>query len=357
MQTPDTNLGVPGSAGEATRPEIEGLSSAGHRWTVVLAGGEGNRIRPAILDWLGEQRPKQYCTFVGTRSLLEHTFSRAGRLVPEERTLVVVDSSHERFAAPQLDLRPAIRRIVQPCNRDTAPGIYLPLTYVRRFDPEALTIFYPSDHFVYPEERFVSAVRDAVEEASHLSDFVILLGIEPDCFELEYGWIQPGPAIRGSRAGVRSVQAFVEKPGYAEVRTAMVSGALWNTFVLVGRAETLWQLGWRFFPEMMRLFERLEAAIGTSREADVLDDIYSVMPSCNFSSNLLQRIPERVGVLELRDVLWSDWGRSERVVTSLRKIDKEPWFRLATARPRELRPPVEPAAALAVGESPRRSRA
>jgi len=39
-----------------------------HLWSIVLAGGEGKRLAPMVKRWLGEERPKQYCTFTGTRS-------------------------------------------------------------------------------------------------------------------------------------------------------------------------------------------------------------------------------------------------------------------------------------------------
>ncbi len=43
------------------------------RWGILLAGGEGTRMRPLIRSWIGENRPKQYCTFVGSRSMFQHT--------------------------------------------------------------------------------------------------------------------------------------------------------------------------------------------------------------------------------------------------------------------------------------------
>jgi mannose-1-phosphate guanylyltransferase len=325
---PDNSQNTIGNAGSSTaQPE-----DSSHRhlcldlpglWSVVLAGGEGTRIRPFIQSWLGRHRPKQYCAFVGTRSLLQHTLDRAARLAPDERTLVVIDRSHRQFAEPQLAGRPSIRLILQPCNRDTAPGIFLPLTYVRQMDAEATAIVYPSDHFVYPEHQYNETVRAAVEEAACHPDRLILLGVTPDSLELEYGWIQPGTG-NGSR--VMSVKTFVEKPGVAEARAIMEAGALWNTFVLVSRVKLLWQLGWLFFPEMMPLFETLGSVIGTDDEADALNSIYSEMPARNFSSDLLQRAPQHVGVVKLDGVLWSDWGRPERIIESLRKIDREPAF-------------------------------
>ncbi len=50
------------------------------------------------------------------------------------------------------------------------------------------------------------------------------------------------------------------------------------------------------------------------------------MPSRNFSADLLQRAPEKVVVMKLEDVLWSDWGKPERIVRSLDKIGRHPAF-------------------------------
>jgi len=46
----------------------------GQVWSIVLAGGEGERIKPLVLRWLGRHRLKQYCSVVGMRSMFQHTF-------------------------------------------------------------------------------------------------------------------------------------------------------------------------------------------------------------------------------------------------------------------------------------------
>ena len=54
---------------------------AGKRlWSIILAGGEDSRVGSLIRCWLGRPKPKQYCTFGGTRSLLQHTVDRAAKL-------------------------------------------------------------------------------------------------------------------------------------------------------------------------------------------------------------------------------------------------------------------------------------
>lgn len=75
-------------------------------WSIVLAGGEGERVKPLVLRWLGRHRPKQYCTFVGTRSMFQHTVDRAARLTSLARTIVVAGRHHRIEAETQLRERP-----------------------------------------------------------------------------------------------------------------------------------------------------------------------------------------------------------------------------------------------------------
>ena len=125
---------------------------------------------------------------------------------------------------------------------------------------------------------------------------------------------------------MRAVVSFIEKPGLTEARNAMARGALWNTFVIVGKVKKLWELGWRYFPDMMSLFETLGPAIGTPNELACLETIYTLMPDRNFCVDLLAFIQDEVSVLEIADVIWSDWGRFERIAKTLLTIGRPPAF-------------------------------
>lgn len=296
-------------------------------WSVVLAGGEGERTRPFIERWLGYHLPKQYCSFVGTRSMLQHTWDRADRLAGPERKVTVMARQHHLFAWNQIEQQRGGKVIFQPKNCDTAAGIFLPLTYVRAWNPDATAVLFPSDHFIFPEEPFMAQVRRAAAAVDWLADRLILLGLPPTNLEVEYGWIEPAE-ILGWCAGrpVKAVNTFLEKPDRITALKAMASGALWNTMVIAGKVETLWALGWKCFPEVMGRFEQLAEGIGTSREGPTLEAIYHDMPQRNFSADLLQQVPERIGVVELQDVMWSDWGKPERIVETLCHIGKTPAF-------------------------------
>lgn len=64
------------------------------RFGVMLAGGNGERLRSFIQRLRGNVLPKQYVNFIGKRSMLEHTFHRAERLIQTDRLITVVSRDH-----------------------------------------------------------------------------------------------------------------------------------------------------------------------------------------------------------------------------------------------------------------------
>jgi mannose-1-phosphate guanylyltransferase len=74
--------------------------------------------------------------------------------------------------------------------------VFLGLAHVRSSDADATVLIFPSDHFVYPEGRFVEMTYSLARAARHLKQWVFLLGVTPDSPELEYGWIQPWGSAR-----------------------------------------------------------------------------------------------------------------------------------------------------------------
>lgn len=299
------------------------------RWAIVLAGGEGTRMQPLVRRWLGVNKPKQYCAFVGSRSMFQHTVDRAAVVTDPERIVAVVARDHRHEVLTQLQGRTVGQVIYQPRNCETAAGVFLPLTYIHAQAPEATVVIFPSDHFVHPEDRFLKAVRRIAEVAQAMPDRLVLLGVRPDRLEMEYGWIMPGQSLEtGSGAPVRGVDSFIEKPTLVQASHALRRGALWNTFVFAARADWLWQIGVRCVPDLMRRFEQLARVIGKPQESDVLEAIYDDMPTYNLSTTLLQQAAESAAVIELHDVFWSDWGHPARVAETLRRIGRTPAFPL-----------------------------
>src|SRR5262249_41297072 len=183
---------------------------APHRWGVVLAGGDGGRLRKFTRWMYGDDRPRQFCSLLGDRTLLEDTRQRAERSIPAEQILFSLMRAHEDHYLRCLADRPS-QRIVQPLNKGTAPAILSALMRIAQTDAEAIVSILPCDHYYSSESAFTGALESALEIAEQRTESVILLGAQPTRAETEYGWIEIGEAI-GGHSGLFRVERFQEKP-------------------------------------------------------------------------------------------------------------------------------------------------
>jgi mannose-1-phosphate guanylyltransferase len=238
--------------------------------------------------------------------------------VSPERRVVIAAPSHRNHVLEQLRGRGPGRVVFQPENRGTATGVFLALTNVFARDLDATVVIYPSDHFVYPESAFLNEVRKAVRSAQRQPG-PVLLGVRPHAPEPDYGWIVPS---MDRDLSTRRVTEFLEKPGPRLAAEALRKGGLWNTFILASKLDALWALGWRFIPEIMPAFVRLREAIRAGRDTEVLEKIYQKLPSRDLSSDVLASASGQLRVLEMHGVWWSDWGRPERILQTLRALDQ-----------------------------------
>lgn len=297
-----------------------------HLWGIVLAGGEGRRLRPFIRACLGIDCPKQYCALINHRSMLYHTLRRVERLIPPDRLLIIITEPHLRYAQEELHDRTQETLIIQPCNRETGPGILLPLLHAHRRDPEAVVVLLPSDHFIREEERFMAAIKHAADFVGGCPEYPVLLGVEATGPEIEYGWIEPGEVLcLQDGEAVYEVRRFWEKPTSEKAAELYLQVYLWNTMVLVVLATVLLDLFWELTPELMRAFLPILQALGSPREAEAMRAAYVKLPSTNFSQAILARCPHRLGVLRVQGVYWSDWGDPERILRDRARFALGQW--------------------------------
>ena len=302
-------------------PRAGCLKSRGNRWGVILAGGDGVRLRPLTQLICGDDRPKQFCPLFGGRTLLEQTLQRSERTIPREQILVSLTGHHSEWYSREPGLRPS-QLVVQPENKGTAPPILHSMLSLAQMDAQAIVAILPCDHHYSDEQSFASVLESAFETAAERTDSIVLLGAKPDYPEVEYGWIVLGSPLGHEGSELFRVRRFREKPSIDVARRLLEQGSVWNTFVMVGHVQAFLQMARATLPTLLHMLG--SAPMWAGKETHIEHSLYERVPSVSFSHRVLAAEPERQVVLKLNDVGWSDLGNPGRAFMAARESGCEP---------------------------------
>ena len=288
------------------------------RFAVILAGGDGVRMRAMTKRLAGRETPKQFCAVLGDKTLLKTTEDRIALTISAEKTFYSLTQTHEQFYGASLRNMHRKNKVIQPVNRGTAPAILYSLLRLEKFNPNGSIAFFPSDHYVSDDAAFMNHVETAFETVAKSPEAVVLMGIEPHSPKGSYGWIEPCENPAGeSDARIQGVKRFIEKPTSAEAEELMQTGCVWNSFVMIGKVKGFLNLYQKHLPALYRLFCIGSITIGTSAERITMSTIYKMIGNSNFSFDVLAHCSENLRVLRSSGFEWSDLGEPDDVLSKM----------------------------------------
>jgi len=273
-------------------------------YAVILAGGSGTRFWPLSREtW-----PKQMLQIVGEDTLLRQSVRRLNGFIPLDRVLIVTTEKLGQDIKIHLNVfgknANQIKVIKEPCGRNTAPAIGLASLYVKKIDPEALVLIMPSDHLIKKVHEFENDVRKAVEGAE--KGYLVTFGIQPNKPETGYGYMKvqkesvPGLTLR-------KLHKFVEKPDRETAKTYLKEGNyFWNSGIFLWKVSKIMGEIERYMPDMHRGLERIEESLGTDKERETIEAVYSEMDSQSIDYGVLEKSYDVLTLPASFD--WSDVG-------------------------------------------------
>jgi mannose-1-phosphate guanylyltransferase len=280
-------------------------------WAVVLAAGEGRRLKGLTTTAAGESIPKQFCSINSRECLLELALERATAVANSEQICTIVAAQHRRWWQQPLKRMPSRNIFVQPENKGTAIGAALSLLHIERVNPNATVVLLPADHFVRDEKTLAKSLQYAARSAAMGPNIVYLLGAEPDSADTELGYIVPA---RGTQSDAADVREFVEKPNDELAQRLISIGALWNMFIVAARAQTLLNLldrAFNFVSVMRGAMQGSGAAVGAMAR------LYAELPFVDFSRDLLSHYPGYLKVQSVPPCGWRDLGTPKQVLATI----------------------------------------
>lgn len=272
-----------------------------NKYAVIMAGGIGSRFWPVSQSAL----PKQFIDMLGTgKSLLQSTFERFSKIVPESNILIATNESYKELVLEQLPTLLEHQLILEPIMRNTAPCIAYATHKIKQLNADATIVVAPADHLILDTERFVGNVKEALDCAEN-HDWLITLGIKPSRPDTGYGYIQYGK--KSTVPNVKKVKTFTEKPNFELATTFLQSGDfLWNSGIFIWSADAIIKALDTYETEMNEIFTEGAALYNTPDEKRFISNAFIRCGNISIDFAIMEKA-ENVYVLPV-DFGWSDLG-------------------------------------------------
>lgn len=286
-------------------------------YTVILAGGAGNRLWPLSR----ESYPKQYLKLENNgNSLLQEALGRAAAVVDPGQIVVVTHRDQVENVRLQLEEAgfSGITVLAEPRTCNTAPAVALAAWWLHcRGAGEAVMAVLPADHLIPSRDRFVELMEKGRQAGKRYG--LVAFGLQPTRPETGFGYIQRGDPLDDTAFAVKR---FVEKPPLEEALRLLADGSyLWNSGMFVFRVDALMDQFRRHLPAMARAFDRVEYAALQN-----LEEIYATLEPVSVDHGILERAGGGIAVIPSK-LSWSDVGSWESLFAVLEKDDSGNYFR------------------------------
>lgn len=205
-------------------------------YNVILCGGSGTRLWPLSR----KNYPKQFLKLLSDKSLLQETYLRIRKVMPQENIFFVTNRDNYFNVFNQInDIEKGFRKdqvIVEPKSLSTAPAMALSCKYITekfQVSEDAPIIFLPSDHYIKNVDNYAELVEMALK---NVGDAIGTIGITPMNPNTGLGYIKKGE----KKENYYQVEEFKEKPDEKTAQEYIDSKKyLWNAGMYLFNTKTL----------------------------------------------------------------------------------------------------------------------
>lgn len=272
-----------------------------HHYVAIMAGGIGSRFWPISRT----DMPKQFLDVLGTgKTLIQQTFERYAKLVPEENIFVVTAAEYVSIVKKQLPTILEANILSEPSRKNTAPCIAYIAFRLMALDPEAVMMAAPADNLVLETDEFVKTANKALDFVEHINALVTI-GVKPSYPNTGYGYIQHDTTE--AAPDIYKVKTFTEKPNLELAKTFIASGDfLWNAGIFTWKVKNVLSAFEKFLPEIYEIFAAEKDKFNTPLEQEAVESIYPQCTNISVDFGIMEKAPN-VYVIPA-SFSWSDLG-------------------------------------------------
>ena len=251
---------------------------------LIMAGGRGERFWPRSRRNL----PKQFFSLTDDgKTMIQLTVERIMPLVDMEDIYIATNKDYRQLALEQLPGIPEENILCEPVGRNTAPCIGLGAVHIAKKYEDAIMLVLPSDHLIKFNKMYQTTLRDACRIAEKGTNLVTI-GIMPDYPETGYGYIKFD--AKGPEGGAYRVDRFVEKPSLEVAKEYLAAEEyLWNSGQFIWKVSSILKNLKQYMPDTYERLLRIQEAIGTDEEEQILDREFHEMDSQSIDYGIMEK--------------------------------------------------------------------
>ena len=251
---------------------------------LIMAGGRGERFWPRSR----RNMPKQFLSLTDDgKTMIQLTVERIMPLVDIKDIYIATNKDYRQLALEQLPGIPEENILCEPVGRNTAPCIGLGAVHIAKKYEDAIMLVLPSDHLIKFNKMYLTTLRDACRIAEKGTNLVTI-GIMPDYPETGYGYIKFD--AKEPEGGAYRVDRFVEKPSLEVAKEYLAAEEyLWNSGQFIWKVSSILKNLKQYMPDTYERLLRIQGAIGTQEEEQILDREFHEMESQSIDYGIMEK--------------------------------------------------------------------
>ena len=251
---------------------------------LIMAGGRGERFWPRSR----RNMPKQFLSLTDDgKTMIQLTVERIMPLVDMKDIYIATNKDYRQLALEQLPGIPEENILCEPVGRNTAPCIGLGAVHIAKKYEDAIMLVLPSDHLIKFNKMYLTTLRDACRIAEKGTNLVTI-GIMPDYPETGYGYIKFD--AKEPEGGAYRVDRFVEKPSLEVAKEYLAAEEyLWNSGQFIWKVSSILKNLKQYMPDTYERLLRIQEAIGTEEEEQILDREFHEMDSQSIDYGIMEK--------------------------------------------------------------------
>ncbi len=263
---------------------------------VILCGGAGTRLWPKSKNNLA----KQFINFGGW-NLFQKTLERIKNPIFDSpvisTNLAYLNLVRKHLAKYKIN---KYKIILEPLKKNTAAAI-LSSTLLENISFDQPIIFFPADHLIEKNKKFISAINYNKKRLN--DENIFIFGVKPHSPSSQYGYF----LTKSISKNINKVVSFIEKPKEKKAKEIIRKGAYLNSGILFAKKISILNNFKKYQSNILNLC--IDSYLNSKKSKDVFylnEKSFKKIKEISFDYAILEK-SKNINGIKL-NIPWSDLG-------------------------------------------------